>query len=107
MELTGASMILAQARGEKRKTAGRRSWLLEQVDQLKASIAADEAAMESAQTQLDYTTIVAPSDGRVGIRRIDPGNIVHAADTRAPRSRDLDRSGRSGRACPNFAARRK
>jgi membrane fusion protein, multidrug efflux system len=52
------------------------------VDQLKASIAADEAAMESAQTQLDYTTIVAPSDGRVGIRRVDPGNIVHAADTR-------------------------
>jgi membrane fusion protein, multidrug efflux system len=52
------------------------------VDQLKASIAADEAAMESAQTQLDYTTIVAPSDGRVGIRRVDPGNIVHAADPR-------------------------
>jgi membrane fusion protein, multidrug efflux system len=52
------------------------------VDQLKASIAADEAAMESAQTQLDYATIVAPSDGRVGIRRVDPGNIVHAADTR-------------------------
>jgi membrane fusion protein, multidrug efflux system len=52
------------------------------VDQLKASIAADEAAMESAQTQLDYATILAPSDGRVGIRRVDPGNIVHAADTR-------------------------
>jgi membrane fusion protein, multidrug efflux system len=52
------------------------------VDQLRASIAADEAAMESAQTQLDYATIVAPSDGRVGIRRVDPGNIVHAADTR-------------------------
>jgi membrane fusion protein, multidrug efflux system len=52
------------------------------VDQLKASIAADEAAMESAQTQLDYATIAAPSDGRVGIRRVDPGNIVHAADTK-------------------------
>jgi multidrug efflux system membrane fusion protein len=52
------------------------------VDQLKASIAADEAAMESARTQLDYATIVAPSDGRIGIRRIDPGNIVHAADAK-------------------------
>jgi multidrug efflux system membrane fusion protein len=52
------------------------------VDQLKAAIAADEAAVESAQTQLDYTTIIAPSDGRVGIRRIDPGNVVRAADAR-------------------------
>jgi membrane fusion protein, multidrug efflux system len=52
------------------------------VDQLKASIAADEAAIESAQTQLDHTTIMAPSDGRVGIRRIDPGNVVRAADMR-------------------------
>jgi membrane fusion protein, multidrug efflux system len=52
------------------------------VDQLKGSIAADEAAMESAQTQLDYATIVAPSDGRVGIRRVDPGNILRAADAK-------------------------
>ena len=50
------------------------------VDQLKASIEADVAAIESAQTQLDYTTIVAPSDGRMGVRLVDPGNIVHAAD---------------------------
>ena len=52
------------------------------VDQLKASIAADVAAIETAQTQLDYTSITAPSDGRVGIRLVDPGNIVHAADQR-------------------------
>ena len=38
--------------------------------------------MESAQTQLDYATIVAPSDGRVGIRRVDPGNILRAADAK-------------------------
>lgn len=50
------------------------------VDQLKASIAADDAAIETAQTQLDYTTITAPSDGRIGFRQIDPGNIVHASD---------------------------
>jgi membrane fusion protein, multidrug efflux system len=50
------------------------------VDQLKASIAADEAMIETAQTNLDYTTITAPSDGRIGVRLVDPGNIVHAND---------------------------
>jgi multidrug efflux system membrane fusion protein len=50
------------------------------VDQLKASIAADEAMIETAQTNLDYTSITAPSDGRVGMRLVDPGNIVHAND---------------------------
>jgi membrane fusion protein, multidrug efflux system len=53
------------------------------VDQLAASIDADAAAIESAQTQLDYTSIVAPSDGRMGVRNIDPGNIVHASDSAA------------------------
>jgi multidrug efflux system membrane fusion protein len=53
------------------------------VDQLKGSIAADEAAIETAQTQLDYTTIRSPSDGRIGVRLVDPGNLVHAADVRA------------------------
>jgi membrane fusion protein, multidrug efflux system len=51
------------------------------VDQLIASIDADVAAIETAQTNLDYTSIVAPSDGRMGVRNIDPGNIVHASDS--------------------------
>src|SRR5262252_1294070 len=50
------------------------------VDQLRASIAADEAMIQTAQTNLDYTTITAPSDGRMGVRLVDPGNIVHAND---------------------------
>src|SRR3984957_6704964 len=53
------------------------------VDQLKASIAADEAAIETAQTQVDYTAIKSPSDGRIGVRLVDPGNLVHAADARS------------------------
>jgi multidrug efflux system membrane fusion protein len=53
------------------------------VDQLKASILADEALIETAQTQFDYTTIVAPSDGRIGMRLIDPGNMVRAADSKS------------------------
>jgi len=51
------------------------------VDGLKATIDADQAAIESAQTQLSYTTITAPFDGRVGFRQVDAGNIIHANDT--------------------------
>jgi len=50
------------------------------VDQTKASIDADVAAIGTAQTNLDYTDVVAPSDGRMGVRLVDPGNIVHASD---------------------------
>ena len=50
------------------------------VDQLKAAIDADAAMIETAQTNLDYTNITAPSDGRMGMRLVDPGNIVHASD---------------------------
>ncbi|HTV26387.1 MAG TPA: efflux RND transporter periplasmic adaptor subunit [Xanthobacteraceae bacterium] len=50
------------------------------VDQTAASIDADAAAIETAQTNLDYTDIVAPTDGRMGVRMVDPGNIVHASD---------------------------
>jgi multidrug efflux system membrane fusion protein len=50
------------------------------VDQGKAQIAADNAAIEYAETQLGYTTIVSPLDGRMGMRLIDKGNIVHAND---------------------------
>jgi multidrug efflux system membrane fusion protein len=53
------------------------------VDTTKATITADDAAIETAQTQLDYTDIRAPSDGRMGVRLIDPGNVVHASDQAA------------------------
>src|SRR5208283_2711885 len=50
------------------------------VDQLVATVNADQAAIESAKVQLAYTTIVSPIDGRTGIRLVDAGNIVHASD---------------------------
>jgi multidrug efflux system membrane fusion protein len=50
------------------------------VAQLKAQIRGDQAAIDSAQTQLDYTTIKSPLTGRTGIRLVDQGNIVHATD---------------------------
>lgn len=51
------------------------------VAQLEAQVAGDQAQIDSARTQLSYTTITAPVDGRVGIRQVDEGNIVHATDT--------------------------
>src|ERR1700730_16920947 len=51
------------------------------VDHFKASIDADQGAIEAAQTQLAYTTIVAPIDGVVGFRQVDVGNIIHTTDT--------------------------
>src|SRR5438034_1315773 len=50
------------------------------VTQLEAQIRGDQAAIDSAQTQLDYTTIKSPLTGRTGIRLVDQGNIVHATD---------------------------
>jgi len=49
------------------------------VAQLTAQIAADDAAIANAQTQLDYTQIKAPIPGVVGLRQVDIGNIVNAA----------------------------
>jgi len=51
------------------------------VDQLTAQIQVDQAVIDNARTQLDYTRITSPIDGRTGIRLVDPGNIVHAAAT--------------------------
>jgi multidrug efflux system membrane fusion protein len=51
------------------------------VDQLAAQVQVDQAIIDNARTQLDYTRITSPIDGRTGIRLIDPGNIVHAAAT--------------------------
>jgi membrane fusion protein, multidrug efflux system len=49
------------------------------VAQLTAQIAADEAAISNAQTQLDYTQVKAPITGVAGLRQVDLGNIVNAA----------------------------
>ncbi|SRR5579859_1063142 len=51
------------------------------VDQLKAQVQVDQAVIDNARTQLDYTRITSPINGRTGIRLVDPGNIVHATDT--------------------------
>jgi multidrug efflux system membrane fusion protein len=50
------------------------------VAQQEALVNADQAAIDNAQATLGYTKIIAPLSGRTGLRQVDQGNIVHAAD---------------------------
>jgi membrane fusion protein, multidrug efflux system len=59
----------------KQQTDTQRSTVL----QLTAQIAADEAAISNAQTQLDYTGVKSPIPGVAGLRQVDIGNIVNAS----------------------------
>jgi len=51
------------------------------VEQYRATIKSDQAAIDNAKLQLVYSHITSPLNGRVGLRLVDPGNIVHATDT--------------------------
>jgi multidrug efflux system membrane fusion protein len=51
------------------------------VNQLEATVQTDAAQVQFAEVQLSFTRIASPMNGRVGARLVDPGNIVHAADT--------------------------
>lgn len=51
------------------------------VAQLEAQVAGDQAQVDTARVNLGYTNVIAPIDGRIGIRLVDVGNIVHASDT--------------------------
>jgi multidrug efflux system membrane fusion protein len=50
------------------------------VGQIAGAIQADKAQVENARLQLTYSRITAPITGRIGLRSVDPGNIVHASD---------------------------
>ena len=51
------------------------------VDQLDGTVRTDQAQIETAKLNIVYCHITAPFEGRVGLRQVDPGNIIHAADT--------------------------
>jgi membrane fusion protein, multidrug efflux system len=83
----------AQLRGSRlnleRYTAVRKDKLIAQqqvddqraaVEQLEATVKADEAQIESARLLLDYARITSPIDGVTGVRLVDPGNMVRASD---------------------------
>lgn len=50
------------------------------VAQSKGAVQVDRAQIANAKLQLDYCHIVAPISGRIGLRMVDPGNMVHAND---------------------------
>jgi len=51
------------------------------VDQLDGQVRTDQAQIDNAKLQIVYCHITAPFSGRVGLRQVDPGNIIHASDT--------------------------
>lgn len=53
------------------------------VHQYEGTVKLDEGTLSNAQVQLDYSHITAPIDGRVGLRLMDPGNVVHSANSNA------------------------
>jgi len=53
------------------------------VDQLDGTVRNDQAIIDSAKLNLVYCHLTAPVSGRIGLRLVDPGNIVHANDTNA------------------------
>jgi RND family efflux transporter MFP subunit len=53
------------------------------VNQLQATIKGNQAAIDNAAVQLSYTQIRSPVSGRVGIRNVDPGNLVRTSDTQS------------------------
>ncbi len=52
-----------------------------QVAQHTATLKGDDAAIAAAQLNLSFAYILSPIDGRIGLRQVDPGNLVHASDS--------------------------
>jgi len=50
-------------------------------DQLEGTVRNDQASIDNARLLISYCHIASPVTGRVGLRQVDPGNIVHASDT--------------------------
>jgi multidrug efflux system membrane fusion protein len=51
------------------------------VRQYQGAVQSDQGAIDNARLQITYARIVAPISGRVGLRQVDPGNMVHASDS--------------------------
>ena len=51
------------------------------VSQLDGTVRSDRGSLDSAKLQLSYTKVVAPVGGRIGLKQVDVGNMVHASDT--------------------------
>lgn len=81
--MRAAELDLTRARTLLQKNAGSQQVVDQQtaaVDQLKAAVALDQANVEAAEVTVSYTEIVSPIDGRIGMRQVDPGNLVRQTD---------------------------
>ena len=81
--LANAKVDLARYRGLSKDDAIPKQQLDTQValvQQDEAAIAVDRGQVEAAKLNLVYSRVTSPVDGRIGLRLVDPGNIVHASD---------------------------
>ena len=76
IDLTRYEQLAASNAGSKQQADTQRAL----VAQTEALVKADQAAIDNATATLSYTKIVAPLSGRAGLRQVDQGNIIHAAD---------------------------
>jgi multidrug efflux system membrane fusion protein len=77
IDLTRYEQLATSNAGSKQQADTQRAL----VAQTEALVKADQAAIDNAAATLSYTKIVAPLSGRAGLRQVDQGNIIHAADT--------------------------
>jgi membrane fusion protein, multidrug efflux system len=76
IDLTRYQQLAASNAGSKQQADTQRAVVAQQ----EALVSADQAAIDNAQATLGYTKIIAPLAGRAGLRQVDQGNIIHAAD---------------------------
>ncbi|WLA78847.1 efflux RND transporter periplasmic adaptor subunit [Bradyrhizobium elkanii] len=77
IDLARYEQLAATNAGSKQQADTQRALVAQQ----EAIIKADQAQIDNARATLGYTKIVAPIAGRAGLRQVDQGNIIHAADT--------------------------
>ncbi|MBV8679860.1 MAG: MdtA/MuxA family multidrug efflux RND transporter periplasmic adaptor subunit, partial [Aquitalea sp.] len=77
LDLTRYQQLLAQNSIAKQQVDTQQAL----VRQYQGTVKLDQGAVDNARLQLDYSRITAPIDGSVGLRQVDPGNIVHASDS--------------------------
>ena len=76
LDLVRYQQLAATNAGSKQQADTQRALVAQQ----EALVKADQAAIDNTQATLGYTKIVAPLSGRAGLRQVDQGNIIHAAD---------------------------
>jgi multidrug efflux system membrane fusion protein len=76
LDLIRYQQLAASNAGSKQQADTQRAVVAQQ----EAVVNSDQAAIDNAQATLGYTKIIAPLSGRTGLRQVDQGNIVHAAD---------------------------